>query len=227
MLGVSSHDRPAEGPVPSRRPAVHHVPRHADPAQGDAARGTSGETGGADVLRAMPRLGQTQDRGRAADRARRALPAVSVLAVPLPPLSRDVTMPDDGRAPASDAAIPDGPTLDRRRFVQFALATCGTAAPVLVGLVRLPRASAQEAAAEAAAEEGYDPTGHLYGMGIDVARCIGCGRCVAACKAENDVPADDHHFNTWIERYVIRTDGEVTVDSPNGGMDGFPALADE
>ena len=136
-------------------------------------------------------------------------------------------MPDDGRAPASDAAIPDGPTLDRRRFVQFALATCGTAAPVLVGLVRLPRASAQEAAAEAAAGEGYDPTGHLYGMGIDVARCIGCGRCVAACKAENDVPADDHHFNTWIERYVIRGDGTVSVDSPNGGMDGFPALEEE
>jgi Fe-S-cluster-containing dehydrogenase component len=135
-------------------------------------------------------------------------------------------MPDDARAPAP-AATPDGATLDRRRFVQFALATCGTAAPVLVGLVRLPRASAQEAAADAAAGEGYDPTGHLYGMGIDVSRCIGCGRCVAACKAENDVPADDHHFNTWIERYVIRGDGTVSVDSPNGGMDGFPALEEE
>ena len=137
-------------------------------------------------------------------------------------------MRDEDRALAADVPeTPAGPPVDRRRFVQAALAACGAATPVLVGLVRLPRASAQEAAAETAAAEGYDPTGHLYGMGIDISRCIGCGRCVAACKAENDVPLDDHHFNTWIERYVIRTDGEVTVESPNGGMDGFPALAEE
>jgi len=134
-------------------------------------------------------------------------------------------MRDEDRAPLP--AAPAAPPVDRRRFVQVALAACGAATPVLVGLVRLPRASAQGAAAEAAAAEGYDPTGHRYGMGIDISRCIGCGRCVAACKAENDVPMDDHHFNTWIERYVIRTDGAVTVESPNGGMDGFPALAEE
>jgi Fe-S-cluster-containing dehydrogenase component len=73
----------------------------------------------------------------------------------------------------------------------------------------------------------YDATEHLYGMGIDIERCIGCGRCVAACKTENDVPLDPHYFNTWVEQYVVRTDGEVIVDSPNGGLDGFPGVVSE
>jgi len=61
----------------------------------------------------------------------------------------------------------------------------------------------------------YDPASHYYGMGIEVDKCIGCSRCVEACKAENDVPREPYFFRTWIERYVIKKDGEVTVDSIN------------
>lgn len=57
----------------------------------------------------------------------------------------------------------------------------------------------------------YDPAGHLYGMGIEVDKCIGCNRCVEACKAENDVPRDAAHYRTWVERYVIGRDGAVRV----------------
>ncbi len=113
------------------------------------------------------------------------------------------------------------PDLDRRQFVRAALAACAAGSPLLLAVIRLPTMGPQAPATPA----GYDPTGHLYGMGIDVSKCIGCGRCVAACKAENDVPLDAHHFNTWVERYVIDDNGEVTVDSPNGGMDGFPPPA--
>jgi tetrathionate reductase subunit B len=69
--------------------------------------------------------------------------------------------------------------------------------------------------------ERYDPKEHRYGMGINVDRCIGCGRCIDACKRENNVPDEPFYFRTWIERYAIAGSGEVTVDSPNGGRDGF------
>jgi len=63
-----------------------------------------------------------------------------------------------------------------------------------------------------------------FGMVIDISKCIGCGRCVSACKEENDVPEVPFYFRTWIERYLIFEDGEVYVESPNGGMDGFKRL---
>ena len=72
--------------------------------------------------------------------------------------------------------------------------------------------------------QGYDPTAHNYAMGIDIHKCIGCGRCADACKNENNVPDEPVYFRTWVERYVIPSDGEAVVDSPNGGRDGFPPL---
>jgi len=68
----------------------------------------------------------------------------------------------------------------------------------------------------------YDPAAHRYGMGIDVKSCIGCGKCVKACKEENGVPKEPFYFRTWIERYSILTSGKTIVDSPLGGSDGIP-----
>ena len=80
------------------------------------------------------------------------------------------------------------------------------------------------------APKGYDPSKHKWLMCFDVDRCIGCGLCVEACKTENHVPQGPSYFRTWIERYIIKRPkpgsgnarGEVIVDSPNGGRDGFP-----
>lgn len=75
--------------------------------------------------------------------------------------------------------------------------------------------------------KAYDPKEHSWGMGISVDQCIGCGRCVSACKNENGVPKLPFYFRTWVERYVIFDDEEVQVDSPNGGADGFKRLSHE
>ena len=78
-----------------------------------------------------------------------------------------------------------------------------------------------------ASEGEYDPTQHLYAMGVQVDKCIGCGLCVEACKTENDVPREPFYYRTWVERYSIYSDGEVAVDSPEGGGSGFPRRAEE
>ncbi|HXW04484.1 MAG TPA: 4Fe-4S dicluster domain-containing protein [Vicinamibacterales bacterium] len=69
----------------------------------------------------------------------------------------------------------------------------------------------------------YDTAAHWWAMTIDIDLCIGCGNCVRACKAENDVLNEPFYFRTWVERYhVDPADMEhPTVDSPNGGFDGF------
>jgi ferredoxin len=49
----------------------------------------------------------------------------------------------------------------------------------------------------------YKMSDHWWGMLIDIPKCIGCGNCVRACQAENDVP--DGYFRTWVERYHVAT----------------------
>jgi tetrathionate reductase subunit B len=80
------------------------------------------------------------------------------------------------------------------------------------------------------APKGYDPTAHHWQMVIDIDKCIGCGLCAEACKTENKVINEPFFFRTWIERYIIKKPkpgsdelrGETIVDSPNGGIGGFP-----
>jgi len=63
--------------------------------------------------------------------------------------------------------------------------------------------------------------GKWYGIGIDINKCIGCGKCALACKLENNVPMDPFYFRSWVEQYTIKNDGTILVESPNGGIDGF------
>ncbi len=105
----------------------------------------------------------------------------------------------------------DPPAAGRRRFLADAL-RLGAGAFVLLSGV---------AAGEDGSTEPYDWEAHRWAYLIDTQKCIGCGSCVRACKEENDVP--DGFFRTWIERYVASADASH-VDSPNGGLDGFPPV---
>ena len=61
----------------------------------------------------------------------------------------------------------------------------------------------------------------LWGMGVDLEKCIGCGKCAEACKIENNVPKEPFYFRTWVEQYTVKNDGEVKIESPNGGIGGL------
>ena len=101
--------------------------------------------------------------------------------------------------------------MDRRRFLRNAILffpACG----VLPGAVGQAFAAAQAKSADDTGLDGYKSDQHWYGMGIEIDKCIGCNRCAEACKAENQVPKDDFHFRTWVERYRIRHDGEAQVE---------------
>ena len=85
----------------------------------------------------------------------------------------------------------------------------------LAGAPGATEAAGTETVGKESGAKAYDPAAHYYGMGVEVDKCIGCSRCVEACKAENDVLREPFFFRTWIERYVIKKDGEVAVESIN------------
>jgi Fe-S-cluster-containing dehydrogenase component len=103
--------------------------------------------------------------------------------------------------------------LNRRKFLTSALAVGGG---VLATTMLKPFNGVVFAA-----NEPKDPNAVWYGIGIDIKKCIGCGRCANACKSENHVPREPFFFRTWVEQYTINNDGAVKVESPNGGIDGF------
>jgi Fe-S-cluster-containing dehydrogenase component len=100
---------------------------------------------------------------------------------------------------------------------------------LIISAARKAKAVVQKVFVSVDTPKDYDPTKHKWLMCIDDNKCIGCGLCVEACKRENGVP-EGPYFRTWIERYIIpkpkpdsdQTRGEALVDSPNGGMHGFP-----
>ncbi|MCG6933431.1 MAG: 4Fe-4S binding protein, partial [Gallionella sp.] len=60
----------------------------------------------------------------------------------------------------------------------------------------------------------YNWNDHQWAMGVDTTRCIGCLRCMEACKMENSVQMDANHHRTWVERYVYLEGSDTAlVDS--------------
>jgi len=112
------------------------------------------------------------------------------------------------------------PTLAARRAFLAKLGGAATCAGAVVGAATLGVIPAVAAKTEAPPDgasfptKDYDWTKHQWGFGVDATKCIGCLRCVEACKTENKVPRNAHQFRTWVERYVhLEGEEEVHIDS--------------
>jgi tetrathionate reductase subunit B len=121
-----------------------------------------------------------------------------------PASQEDSSVPNStGSASAREAHLSK-----RREFLRNAI--------LFIPACGVPGAFAAESPRPATPNQGYNPADHLYGMGIEVDKCIGCNRCAVACKAENNVPEEPVFFRTWVERYTILRNGEVAVENISG-----------
>jgi len=99
--------------------------------------------------------------------------------------------------------------MDRRSFLARAFSFLAATGGVLAGFLKV---------VPAAAEATKEPGGKLWGFGVNADKCIGCARCVIACKTENNVPKEPFFYRTWVERYMIPKEGEAIVTNIHTGL---------
>lgn len=136
------------------------------------------------------------------------------------------TIPANNLQESEERGTPQSPT-SRREFLRHGARALGAGVATLVicdltDLVEWAEGAEVTLRPTDALANGYDWTKHQYVYLIDTRKCIGCGSCVRACSRENDVPP--RYFRTWVERYHISRTGQVVVDSPHGGLEGFEPL---
>ncbi len=96
----------------------------------------------------------------------------------------------------------------RRQFLQrVSTITIGA-----LSLTIFPSLAGEQAGAAATAGSAAGGAAQLpvYGFLVDTEKCIGAGKCLSACRLENNVPEGCHR--TWVERYVHFKDGTVQVE---------------
>jgi tetrathionate reductase subunit B len=112
------------------------------------------------------------------------------------------------------------PSFDaRRKFLgKLGLAAAGCAGAAVgsgaLGAFAPATARAAVGAGGSFPTKDYDWTKYKWAFGVDAYKCIGCLRCVEACKTENSVPGNPHQFRTWVERHVyLEGEKHARIDS--------------
>ena len=105
----------------------------------------------------------------------------------------------------------------RRDFMATAGKLLAMGSLIPLGDLVLPKGAAAE---QAVPVKSWPETwnGKEWCFVVDTPKCIGCGRCVKACKEENGVPMDKEVYRTCVERYLEDANGKVKIDSPDGGQ---------
>ena len=81
---------------------------------------------------------------------------------------------------------------------------------LLPGAASVDGPAAAGAPAVAGGPAAAGGTKAVWGFLVDTTKCTGAGKCLTACRIENDVP--EGQSRTWVERYVHYKDGRVEVD---------------
>jgi tetrathionate reductase subunit B len=101
--------------------------------------------------------------------------------------------------------------IERRDFLSCLGSAIACGAATVAATSTAPAATASDAVPPI---PNFDWSKHQWAFGVDAEKCIGCLRCVEACKRENNVLPDAHHFRTWVERYVtLEGEEKARIDS--------------
>ena len=103
---------------------------------------------------------------------------------------------------------------ERRDFLSCLGGAIACGAATVAASAASPAAVAATAGGAVPPIPNFDWSKHQWAFGVDAEKCIGCLRCVEACKRENNVPLDPNHFRTWVERYVtLEGEEKARIDS--------------
>ncbi|MEZ6127143.1 MAG: 4Fe-4S dicluster domain-containing protein [Planctomycetaceae bacterium] len=104
-----------------------------------------------------------------------------------------------GCAPSEDS---------RREFLKRA--TTVVFGSFTLTMLPVPADSSAESITNAAGKAVPEKPEALFGFLVDTEKCVGTGKCLTACRVENNVP--EGYARTWVERFVHFKDGRVQVD---------------
>jgi tetrathionate reductase subunit B len=111
----------------------------------------------------------------------------------------------------------------RRQFLDGAVTLALGAIQLTILNAAAGEASAASPLAGTATATARKP---MYGFLVDSEKCIGSGKCLTACRIENDVP--EGYSRTWLERYIHYKDGTIQVENvPETGVSSLAAIDPE